>query len=124
MNNHHTQRRKSYQGEVANGRVETEGDILTSLTTTTALPPRFRRGRRQTLAITDDVNVFGRRRVLSPSLRKRSSELDSRWKSRRSPELLSPLLPGQKKCLPFLLVEIELENGGNMYRNVDAICLF
>ena len=117
------ERRKAYQEEL-NG-VETEDDTITPLATNHAPPSHSRRGRRQTLAVTDAVDAFGRRRILSPRLGKRSSELDQKWKARRGSEfversqdwLFASLPPGRKWYLPpnhpFLLVEIELENGGN-----------
>ena len=113
-------RRNSHQEEVNNG-VETV-DIITPLTPL----PQSRRGRRQTLDVTDVVNAFGRGRVLSPKLGKRASELGHKWKTRRSSELsnsgqnwlFGSLPPGRKWYLPpdhpFLLAEIELKNGGNL----------
>lgn len=116
--------RKLYLEEL-NG-VETEDDIITPIATNHALLSQSRRGRRQTLAaVTDSVNMFRGRNVLSPRLGKRSPELNHKWKTRRNSEFfdsgqdwLFSLHPNRKWSLPsnhpFLLVEIELENGSNL----------
>ena len=115
---------QSHQPASGDVRLTPEGGFETRVTITPlspALSPKYRKERRQTLAISDAVNVFGRRRSLSPRQRaKRHSELNifSKSNKSRSPDLVvEDLPPDQKQSsalhLSFVLTEIELENGGN-----------